>query len=173
MGGMIKAKPDMIEQYIQLHDHTWDEVMAKMYECNMRDFSVWLHEERNTMFHQFVYIGEDFEADMAKTSEDPIIRFWWTFCEPCQEPLHWEGPPPSQGGSGDPRYEGQWWAPMKLVNHCGGWSTAWSKSWPDPDFKANHPRGETTSKECPPSVHNRTGAAAVWTSYTQTPFVAS
>jgi len=144
-----------------------------MFEHNMRDFTVWLHEETNQMFHQFVYIGDDFDADMAAVGADPVVRFWWTFCEPCQEPLHWQGPPPSQGGTGDPKYPGEWWAPLKQVNHCGGWSTAWSSSWPDPNFEAKHPRKLTSTKDAPPAVHNRVGAAARWTSYTQAPFVAS
>ena len=171
--GVIRAKPDMIEQYMALHDHTWDEVMAKMYACNMRDFTVWLHEESGLMFHQFVYVGEDFERDMAAVGEDPIVRFWWTYCEPCQEPFHWAGPPPSQGGTGDPKHPGEWWAPLKQVNHCGAWSVAYSDRWPDPDFATNHPRGITTTKDRPPAVHNRTGPAAGWTTYKQAPFVAS
>lgn len=47
---------------MMLHDVTWPEVMQRMYDCNMRDFVVWLHEESCTMFHQFVYVGSDFEA---------------------------------------------------------------------------------------------------------------
>ena len=31
VAGMIKAVPELIHQYMQLHDHTWDEVMEKMY----------------------------------------------------------------------------------------------------------------------------------------------
>lgn len=104
--GVISVRPEMIEQYIALHDHAWDEVMAKMYECNIRDFCVWLHEESSLMFHQFVYVGKDFGRDMAAIAQDPIVRFWWTHCEPCQEPFHWQGPPPSQGGNGDPAYPG-------------------------------------------------------------------
>lgn len=171
--GVIKVKPEMLEQYLALHDHTWDEVMAKMYECKMRDFTVWLHEETCTMFHQFVYVGDCFDEDMKRVGEDPVVRYWWTFCEPCQQPFHWQGPPPSQGGSGDPKYPGEWWAPLKMVNHCGGWSTAWSDFWPDPDFEPNHPRRLTTTKDAPPAVHNRTGPASCWTSYKQTPFVAT
>ena len=171
--GLIRAKPAMLEQYMQLHDRTWPEVMARMHACNMRDFTVWLHEETSLMFHSFVYIGDDFEADMAAVEADPVVRFWWTFCEPCQEPLHWTGPPPSQGGRGDPGHPGEWWAPMRMVNHCGGWSTAWSSSWPDPDFKPQHPRGEASTKDDPPRVHNRTGAASGWTTYAQAPFVAT
>ena len=148
--GMIKAKPGMIEQYMQLHDATWDEVMARMHRSNMRDFTVWLHEASGTMFHQFVYVGDDFDADMAAIDSDPIVRFWWTYCEPCQQPLSWSGPPPSQGG------KGEWWSPLKQVNHCGGWSTAWSNSLgPNPSYKPCHPRGLTSTKDSPPAVHNR------------------
>ena len=84
--GVIRLKPDMKEQYLALHDRTWDEVMAAMYKHNMRDFTVWLHEESGLMFHQFVYIGTDFTSDMAAVGNDRTVRFWWTFCEPCQEP---------------------------------------------------------------------------------------
>jgi hypothetical protein len=122
------------------------------------------------MFHQFAYVGKDFAADMDKVDKDPIIRFWWTFCEPCQEPLHWSGPPPSQGGKGEPGFKGQWWSPMKMVTHAGGWSTSWSSSWPDPSFVPKHPNKLTSTKDEPPSVHNRTGFAAGWTSYEQEPF---
>lgn len=169
--GMCKARPEMIEQYMQLHDHTWDEVMSRMFACNMRDFVVWLHEETNTMFHQFVYIGNDFDADMARVGADPVVRFWWTYCEPCQAPLHWTGPPPSQGGTGDPRHPGEWWSPLTCVNHCGAWAVMWNPSLgPNPTFEPKHPRGLTSTKDNPPPVHNRTGPASVWTSYLQQPF---
>ena len=49
--------------------------MAKMYEANMRDFVVWLHEESGTMFHQFHYVGDDFDADMKKCAAAPAL---WT-----------------------------------------------------------------------------------------------
>ena len=166
---MIKCKPELMQQYMQLHDHTWDEVMARMYKSNMRDFNVWYHEETQMMFHQWVYVGKDFGADMAAVEADPIIRFWWTYCEPCQEPLHWRGPPPSQGGKGDPAYPGEWWSPLRHVNSCGAWAAAWSARWPNPDFVPCHPNGLTSTKDTPPAVHNRTGPAAGWTSYKQDP----
>lgn len=171
--GMIKAKPEMINQYLQLHDATWPEVMARMQQQNMRDFTVWLHAESNTMFHQFVYVGDDFDRDMAAVAADPIVRFWWTFCEPCQTPLHWKGRPPSQGGAGDPKWPGEWWSPLRQVNHCGSWATDWSDCLgPHPSYVPCHPQGLVSDKDHPPAVHNRTGAAAGWTSYAQAPFVA-
>ena len=48
--GLCKLKPEMYDQYTQLHDHTWDEVMEKMYNANMRNFVVYLHEETMQMY---------------------------------------------------------------------------------------------------------------------------
>ena len=54
---------------------------------------------------------------MALCDADPVVRNWWSYCEPCQDPLHWEGPPPSQSGTGGPG--GAWWDSMACLNHCG------------------------------------------------------
>eukprot|EP00315_Gephyrocapsa_oceanica_P035242 CAMPEP_0185440652 /NCGR_PEP_ID=MMETSP1365-20130426/40510_1 /TAXON_ID=38817 /ORGANISM="Gephyrocapsa oceanica, Strain RCC1303" /LENGTH=261 /DNA_ID=CAMNT_0028046063 /DNA_START=60 /DNA_END=844 /DNA_ORIENTATION=+ len=71
--GMIRARPELIEQYQQLHDKTWEEVMARMYASNMRDFVVWFHPTTNMMFHQFIYVGTDFDADMVRIAADPVV----------------------------------------------------------------------------------------------------
>ena len=39
---------------------------------------------------------------------------WWAVCEPCQQPLAWNGPPPSAGGD-----KGEWWASTEELFHCG------------------------------------------------------
>jgi hypothetical protein len=54
------------------------------------------------------------DADMAKIGDDPTTLEWWKVCEPCQQPLEWEGPPPSAGGT-----FGDWWSPMQESFHCG------------------------------------------------------
>jgi len=163
-GGLIKVRPECLDQYLQLHDRTWEQVLSRMYESNIRDFTIWFHDETNLLFSQFVYVGDDFDADMANIAADPIVRWWWSFCEPCQEPFHWSGPPPSQGGGGDPARPGEWWAPLRLATHCGAWATAWAKAWPNPDFERNRPELPLTSKDAPPPLHNR---PSWWTSYTQ------
>ena len=147
--GLIKLKPDMFDQYTQLHDGTWDEVTKQMYEANMRNFVVYYHEETSQMFHHWEYVGDDFAADMKKCSDNEMIKFWWSYCEPCQEPLHWEGPPPSQGGTGD------WWSPMKCLNHCGAWPVAWATEFPDPDHIPQNPHRKISTSSNPPPVHNR------------------
>jgi L-rhamnose mutarotase len=119
--GVIKVKEGMLDQYTALHDHTWDQVMAKMHEvrqcdplrvprtskprahqqreaactasldlmppgplprgavqANMRNFVVYYHEELSLMFHHWEYVGDDFEADMAKCDKDPISKEYST-----------------------------------------------------------------------------------------------
>jgi L-rhamnose mutarotase len=57
------------------------------------------------LFSYFEYIGEDFEADMAKMAADSETQRWWGVCIPCQDPL-------------SDRASGQWWADMEEVFHC-------------------------------------------------------
>eukprot|EP01065_Artemidia_motanka_P053101 TRINITY_DN9772_c0_g1_i1.p1 TRINITY_DN9772_c0_g1~~TRINITY_DN9772_c0_g1_i1.p1 ORF type:complete len:197 (+),score=45.52 TRINITY_DN9772_c0_g1_i1:79-669(+) len=156
-GGACRLKKDMYEQYTRLHDHTWDEVMERMYKHNMRNFVVYLHEETMIMFSHWEYVGTNLEADMAAMEHDPLIRFWWSHCEPCQQPFHWDGPPPSQGGKG-----GEWWAPLKCLTSCGAWPVDYSSQWPDPDFEPQNPHRRITSfvhtqdtGGAPPLKHNR------------------
>ena len=66
-----------LETSTQLHDHTWDEVMEKMYKANMRNFVVYLHEPTMQMFHHWEYIGSDFQKDMASLDNDPMIKHWY------------------------------------------------------------------------------------------------
>ncbi|XP_078481443.1 uncharacterized protein LOC108950150 [Ciona intestinalis] len=65
------------------------------------------------------YIGSDFAVDMKAVADDPITKDWWKVCEPCQTPLSWEGPPPSEGGKGD------WWKPMDECFHDGHPATSY------------------------------------------------
>ncbi|GAB5362356.1 hypothetical protein AAMO2058_000789900 [Amorphochlora amoebiformis] len=151
--GVIKLKPEMYHQYTRLHDHTWDEVMKRMYDSNMRNFVVYYHKETSLMFHHWEYVGTDLKSDMDKVAGDPIVRKWWTYCEPCQEPFKWDGPPPSKGGDGGPG--GEWWASMEEVNHCGAWPIAYSSEYPDPDFVPKNPEGKiSTSTDTEGLEHN-------------------
>ena len=50
------------------------------------------------------YLGEDFDADMAKMAADPKTKEWWAIMEPMQQPVK-------------NRKEGEWWANMEEVFH--------------------------------------------------------
>jgi len=148
VAGAIRLKAKMFDRYTQLHDHTWDEVMQKMYEKNMRNFSVYLLEEESIMFSYFEYVGNDFEKDMKEIGEDPVVIRWWSFCEPCQDPFHWSGKPPSKGGKGEQPGD-SWWAPLKCLNHCGAWPVLFSSKFPDPAFFPQNPQGKKSTSAKP------------------------
>jgi L-rhamnose mutarotase len=90
------------EEYERLHADVWPEVLAKIAEVNIRNYSIYRYGE--LLFSYFEYVGEDFEADMAKMAADPKTQEWWSVCMPLQRPV-------------DDRAEGEWWAAIPEVFH--------------------------------------------------------
>ena len=101
-GMVIGVNPKKIEEYKKLHAAVWPDVLKKITECNIRNYSIYL--KNNTLFSYFEYVGSDFDADMAKMAADSTTQKWWDVCKPCQSPL-------------ESREEGEWWANMEEVFH--------------------------------------------------------
>ncbi|MEM1084924.1 MAG: L-rhamnose mutarotase [Verrucomicrobiota bacterium] len=108
-GSVIGVKPERLDEYIKLHADVWPAVEAKMYDCHIRNLSIFLRHLPDGLpylFMYFEYVGDDLEADMARNAEDETTQKWWSLCKPCQQPL-------------DDRAEGEWWASMQeVVHHC-------------------------------------------------------
>jgi len=101
-GMVIGINPEKIDEYKKLHAAVWPEVLKKISECNIRNYSIYLIDD--TLFSYFEYIGSNFDADMSKMAADPTTQKWWDVCKPCQQPLK-------------SRKEGEWWANMEEVFH--------------------------------------------------------
>ncbi|MGZ5555021.1 MAG: L-rhamnose mutarotase [Candidatus Aminicenantales bacterium] len=89
-GMVIGLKPDKIEYYKQLHAAAWPGVLAKIRECHIRNYSIYLREVEKgqyLLFSTFEYTGDDFEADMARMAADPETQRWWKETDPCQSPI--------------------------------------------------------------------------------------
>lgn len=104
MGMVIGIAPDMIEEYRRLHAAVWPQVLARIAQSNIRNYTIFLREPENLLFGCWEYHGEDFEADMAAIAADPETQRWWSFCSPCQVPLSSRAP-------------GEHWAMMDEVFH--------------------------------------------------------
>ena len=104
MGNVIGLNAEKVAEYKRLHADVWPGVLAKISECNIRNYTIFLKEPENLLFSYFEYHGTDFEADSALMAADPETQRWWSVCEPCQKPL-------------DTRKEGEWWASMEDVFH--------------------------------------------------------
>lgn len=103
-GGVIGIRPERKDEYKRLHAAVWPEVLERITACNIRNYSIFLHEAENLMFSYFEYHGTDFAADMAEMARDPKTQEWWKICGPCQVPL-------------PTREKGEWWASMTEVFH--------------------------------------------------------
>jgi len=102
-GSVIGVRPEKLEEYKKLHANVWPEILDMINKCNIRNYSIYYHN--GLLFSHFEYIGDDYEADMAKMAADPKTQEWWTVCKPCQAPL-------------ESRKDGEWWAAAEEVFYC-------------------------------------------------------
>ena len=101
-GQVIGVKKDRLDEYRAYHANVWPEVLTMIYECNIRNYSIFYRD--GLLFAYFEYVGSDYDADMAKMAADPKTQEWWEIMMPMQQPLE----------SCD---EGEWWADMAQVFH--------------------------------------------------------
>ena len=104
MGMCIGLKAGKVDEYKRLHAAVWPGVLAKISDCNIQNYSIFLKEPENILFGYWEYHGIDFTADAAKMAADSTTQEWWAVCMPCQEPF-------------PTRREGEWWAMMEEVFH--------------------------------------------------------
>ena len=101
-GQVIRVRAELLDEYKKYHTAVWPEVLDMIRQRNMRNYSIY-HKD-GYLFAYYEYIGEDFQADMAKMAADPKTQEWWEIMNPIQEPL-------------ETRAEGEWWAEMEEVFH--------------------------------------------------------
>ena len=104
MGFVISLNAGSVGEYKRLHVAVWPEVLDKITDCNITNYSIFLKEPENLLFSYFEYVGADYQADMKKMASDPKTIEWWDICKPCQKPL-------------ESRKDGEWWATMNEVFH--------------------------------------------------------
>ena len=106
-GSVIELREEKLEEYKKLHTAVWPDVLKMIKECNLRNYSIYLHkldDGNYYLFSYFEYTGQNFDADMAKMAADSTTQEWWNVCKPCQKPL-------------ETRAEGEWWVNMEEVFH--------------------------------------------------------
>ncbi|MGW8554696.1 L-rhamnose mutarotase [Streptomyces tubercidicus] len=101
-GSIIRLRPEKEPEYCELHANVWPAVLQKLREANIRNYSIFLRDGLLFSYHE--YVGDDYDADMARLAADPLMQEWWTITDPCQQPVY-------------SATEVGWWAPMKEVFH--------------------------------------------------------
>ena len=104
MGMVIGVRPDSIAEYKRIHAAVWPEVLARISDCNIRNYTIFLREPENLLFAYWEYHGDDWAVDAKKMAADPRTKDWWAITEPMQAPLV-------------TRKTGEWWAMAEEVFH--------------------------------------------------------
>ena len=104
MGRVIGIKPDRIAEYKRTHAAVWPEVLAKISDSNIRNYTIFLREPENLLFAYWEYHGTDWAADAMKMAADARTQEWRAIHDPMQAPL-------------TSRKAGEWWATAEEVFH--------------------------------------------------------
>ncbi|MDE1178016.1 MAG: L-rhamnose mutarotase [Edaphobacter sp.] len=105
---IIKLRPEVKEEYIRYHADVWPGVLDRIAQCNIRNYSIYLHDD--LLIAYFEYHGTDFDADMKLMAADSETQRWWKIMDPMQvslpeaaaagkhwlevpEVFHFDGPP--------------------------------------------------------------------------------
>jgi L-rhamnose mutarotase len=102
VASVIRLLPEKEASYRSLHAEVWPGVLDTLRANGVTNYSIFLRD--GLLFSYLEYVGDDYEASMARIGEDPVTREWWQHTDPCQSPVESAQP-------------GQWWAPLEEVFH--------------------------------------------------------
>lgn len=107
-GTVLGLRAEKVEEYKKLHSAVWPDVLKRIKDCHIQNYSIYLRRLDDGQYYLFAYLeytGNDFDGDMAKMAADEATQRWWALNKPLQKPL--EGVAPDG-----------WWADMEEVFHC-------------------------------------------------------
>ena len=99
---VIRVRPDAIEAYERLHADPWPGVLATLRAANIRNYSIFRHED--VLFAYYEYVGSDYARDLVRIAADPVTRDWWKLTDAMQDPY-------------PERADGSWWLDLPEVFH--------------------------------------------------------
>jgi L-rhamnose mutarotase len=73
-GMTIKLRPGSDAGYKRYHAAVWPEVLSKILECNIKNYSIYLKD--GILFSCFEYHGSDFKSDMKKMAAHVKTQEW-------------------------------------------------------------------------------------------------
>lgn len=72
----MKLLPGMKSEYKKRHDEIWPELKRLLADAGIRDYSIFLDEETNTLFAVQKQEGESGSQDLGSTE---IVKRWWAY----------------------------------------------------------------------------------------------
>ncbi|WP_345762490.1 L-rhamnose mutarotase [Diaminobutyricibacter sp. McL0608] len=102
IASVIGIPAESVDEYERLHAEAWPEVLAALTAGNVRNYSIF--RQGDVLFSYFEYVGDDFDADMARVNDDPATKRWHALTDALQRPL-------------PERADGDRWMPIPEVFH--------------------------------------------------------
>jgi L-rhamnose mutarotase len=62
LGMVIGIRPEKIDEYKRLHAEVWPEVLERLKQTHIKNYSIFLCEPENLLFGYMEYHGNDFNA---------------------------------------------------------------------------------------------------------------
>ncbi len=72
----MKLLPGMKAEYKKRHDEIWPELKRLLADAGIRDYSIFLDEETNTLFAVQKQAGDSGSQDLGSTE---IVKRWWAY----------------------------------------------------------------------------------------------
>jgi len=70
------------EEYKNRHDRIWGELRQLLKETGVRDYSIFLDEETNSLF---AYLTVDDERRLEELPSEPVMKKWWNYMKDIME----------------------------------------------------------------------------------------
>ena len=84
-GMAVRLKDEKRQYYIDNHANVWPEVLEELKKINVQNYSIFLKED--FMFGYLEYTGYDFDGDMGKMQQIPIVDKWTKLMIDCFNPF--------------------------------------------------------------------------------------
>ena len=84
-GMAVRLKDEKRQYYIENHANVWPEVLEELKKINIQNYSIFLKED--FMFGYLEYAGNDFDGDMGKMQQIPIVDKWTKLMIDCFNPF--------------------------------------------------------------------------------------
>ena len=72
----MKLKPGYKNEYIRRHNEIWPELKELLSNTGVKDYTIFLDEETNTLFAVQYVSGDSSSQDL---SSNPIVQKWWKY----------------------------------------------------------------------------------------------
>ncbi len=72
----MKLNPGQKQAYIKRHKEIWPELKKLLKASGVREYSIWLDEETDTLFAFQKVSGDGGSQELA---DNPIVKKWWAF----------------------------------------------------------------------------------------------